>query len=217
VYRSTNPLNFGIDNDQDHLVRSWKLAAPEVIYHQGQYYIASLLDSLKGIRIARLKWVRIPEYGQPVFDFDSEEGRAAFRVTEGDLHSPFTTSKRSNFGPPTEHFIATSETDGDRFNDDLTGVIQSEPFALTKPRYIALVSGGDDHRRLRVVLVDEESGNELASLTGEKSNAFGKRPLDCSKWQGRMVRLRIVDQAKGGWGHINFGGLFVDPTCDFED
>jgi hypothetical protein len=68
VYRSSNPLNFGIDNDEDHLVRSWKLAAPEVIVHEGQYYIASLMDSLKGIKIAQLKWINVPRRGEPVFE-----------------------------------------------------------------------------------------------------------------------------------------------------
>jgi hypothetical protein len=34
------------------------VAAPEIIVHQGQHYIASLLPSLKGIRVARLRWVR---------------------------------------------------------------------------------------------------------------------------------------------------------------
>ena len=30
--------------------------APEIIEHEGEYYIASLLPSLKGIQIARLRW-----------------------------------------------------------------------------------------------------------------------------------------------------------------
>ena len=32
------------------------VAAPEIIEHEGQTYIASLLPSLKGIRIAKLEW-----------------------------------------------------------------------------------------------------------------------------------------------------------------
>ena len=33
-------------------------AAPEIILHDGRYYIASLMPSLEGIQIARLKWVK---------------------------------------------------------------------------------------------------------------------------------------------------------------
>jgi len=55
VYRSKAPLNFGI-NDDRFLVGTLPVAAPEIVEHDGQTYIASLLPSLKGIRIAKLGW-----------------------------------------------------------------------------------------------------------------------------------------------------------------
>jgi hypothetical protein len=55
VYRSKDPMDFGIDDDR-FLVGTLPVAAPEIIEHDGQTYIASLLPSLKGIRIARLEW-----------------------------------------------------------------------------------------------------------------------------------------------------------------
>lgn len=57
VYRSSDPLDFGLDDDR-HLVCRLPIAAPEVIEHEGEHYIASLLPSLKGIRVARLRWSR---------------------------------------------------------------------------------------------------------------------------------------------------------------
>jgi hypothetical protein len=57
VYRSANPRNFGIEDDS-YLVGTMPIAAPEIILHEGQYYIASLVPSLKGIQIARLSWPR---------------------------------------------------------------------------------------------------------------------------------------------------------------
>lgn len=57
VYHSTDPLNFGIDADEEHLVASLPLAAPEIVYLDSQYYIASLLPDLDGIRIQRLEWI----------------------------------------------------------------------------------------------------------------------------------------------------------------
>jgi hypothetical protein len=56
VYRSEDPMNFGVENDK-YFVCALPVAAPEIILHEGQYYIASLLPSLKGIRVARLHWV----------------------------------------------------------------------------------------------------------------------------------------------------------------
>jgi hypothetical protein len=55
VYRSKDPMDFGI-NDDRFLVGTLPVAAPEIIEYDGQTYIASLLPSLKGIRIARLVW-----------------------------------------------------------------------------------------------------------------------------------------------------------------
>ncbi len=59
VYRSKDPLDFGIDDDRFFVCRM-PVAAPEIVRHQGQDYIATLKRSLKGIEIARLKWVPQP-------------------------------------------------------------------------------------------------------------------------------------------------------------
>ena len=59
VYRSKDPLEFGIEDDRFFLC-SLPVAAPEIIGHQGQDYIASLLPSLKGIQIAQLNWAPKP-------------------------------------------------------------------------------------------------------------------------------------------------------------
>lgn len=56
VYRSKDPMDFGVEDDR-YLVGRLPVAAPEIIEHQGKHYIACLLPSLKGIRIARLNWV----------------------------------------------------------------------------------------------------------------------------------------------------------------
>jgi hypothetical protein len=57
VYRSKDPMNFGIEDDR-FLVGLLPVAAPEIIRHDGQWYMAALLPSLKGIRIAKLDWTR---------------------------------------------------------------------------------------------------------------------------------------------------------------
>lgn len=55
VYASRDPFDFGV-NDDRYLIGKLPVAAPEIILHDGRYYIAALLPDLKGIRIARLKW-----------------------------------------------------------------------------------------------------------------------------------------------------------------
>lgn len=56
VYRSKDPMSFGV-NDDRYLVTTLPVAAPEIIEHEGQLYIAVLLPSLKGIQIAKLSFV----------------------------------------------------------------------------------------------------------------------------------------------------------------
>ncbi|MBI1390646.1 MAG: hypothetical protein GC154_19625 [bacterium] len=55
VYRSTDPMEFGV-NDDRCLIGSLPVAAPEIIQYDGRWFIAYLKNDLHGIQIARLKW-----------------------------------------------------------------------------------------------------------------------------------------------------------------
>jgi hypothetical protein len=63
VYRSKDPMDFGVEDDK-YFVGTLPVAAPEILLHKDRYYIASLFPSLKGIRIARLKWAPEQEVGE---------------------------------------------------------------------------------------------------------------------------------------------------------
>jgi len=57
IYHSHDPLHFGINEDAKYLIGSLPVAAPELIVHNNQWYIAALTPTLKGIRLAPLDWV----------------------------------------------------------------------------------------------------------------------------------------------------------------
>lgn len=57
VYVSDDPKMFGINQDHRHLVTSLPVGAPEIVTHEGQDYIVATNLDLKGLRIAKLKWV----------------------------------------------------------------------------------------------------------------------------------------------------------------
>jgi hypothetical protein len=64
VYASADPLNFGV-NDDRFFICTLPVAAPEIVEYKGQYYIAALLPNLKGIRIAKLKWIPVKAIESP--------------------------------------------------------------------------------------------------------------------------------------------------------
>jgi len=58
VYFSADPTIFGINQDPRYFLCALPVAAPEILLHEGQYYLAALNEgALDGIRLARLKWV----------------------------------------------------------------------------------------------------------------------------------------------------------------
>ena len=54
VYCSETPYNFGVDND-DKLIATLPLKAPELIEHEGQWYISDLSD-FKGVKLYKMEW-----------------------------------------------------------------------------------------------------------------------------------------------------------------
>jgi sucrose-6-phosphate hydrolase SacC (GH32 family) len=56
VYRSADPTYFGI-NDDSNFVGHLPVAAPELIFHDGKWFLAALSSQLDGIRIAYLQWL----------------------------------------------------------------------------------------------------------------------------------------------------------------
>jgi len=54
VYRSKDPLNFGVDDDAK-LIAEFRIKAPELVHHGGQWYISDLHD-FQGIRMTKVRW-----------------------------------------------------------------------------------------------------------------------------------------------------------------
>jgi hypothetical protein len=59
VYASPNPMYFGVDDDTKK-VCTLPVAAPEIIEHEGEYYMFYLKAALDGIQAAKLKFIEKP-------------------------------------------------------------------------------------------------------------------------------------------------------------
>jgi sucrose-6-phosphate hydrolase SacC (GH32 family) len=87
--------------------------------------------------------------------------------------------------------------------DDATGAVRSTSFAPAAPSMSFLVSGGWDPGRLYVALVRDADGQVLRRQSGPQDEAYVRVTWDVRPWLGQAVHLMVVDDATGGWGHIN--------------
>ncbi len=55
VYRSTDPLDFGVDSDEK-LVTRLPTEVVRIFEHDGEYFVLSLMSGMQGYKMARLQW-----------------------------------------------------------------------------------------------------------------------------------------------------------------
>jgi beta-fructofuranosidase len=91
------------------------------------------------------------------------------------------------------------------FNDDnTTGTLTSPEFRIER-KFIAFLIGGGKRDKLGLELLVD--GKVVRSATGPNDRPGGSETLwqeswDVAEFLGRTAKLRIVDDAIGGWGHI---------------
>jgi fructan beta-fructosidase len=94
--------------------------------------------------------------------------------------------------------LANSYHDG----DDTTGTLTSPQFTIERDFIAFLVGGGGFEGKTAVnLLVD---GRVVRTATGvrEGSEELGPAAWDVTDLRGRRARIQVVDDAKGGWGHV---------------
>ncbi|MEN9674120.1 MAG: Levanase precursor, partial [Verrucomicrobiota bacterium] len=90
--------------------------------------------------------------------------------------------------------------------DGTTGTLTSPPFRVER-RYIAFrIGGGKDEMKTALQLLVD--GRVVRTATGPNDRPGGAETLMPDSWDvgdlaGRTAVIRIVDEATGGWGHLN--------------
>jgi CheY-like chemotaxis protein len=90
--------------------------------------------------------------------------------------------------------------------DQSTGTLTSPEFKIERRFISFLIGGGKDPEKTCLNLIIE--GKVVRKATGPNdkpggSEALGPESWDVSEFAGKNAVIQIVDQAKGGWGHIN--------------
>lgn len=166
------------------------------------------------------------EYDHPAplgdlrFDFETGDLQG-WKVVEGRFEA--LVNDRSHFhhtlgaaryNKQGKHFLTTLErAGGGRGNDQQTGIVESPEFTLRGDRASFLVGGGR-HANTYVALVDAQSGEELLTARGANTEIMQRIDWDVASLKGRRVRLRLVDQNMGGWGHVTFDDFSCQAALD---
>lgn len=94
--------------------------------------------------------------------------------------------------------------------DGQVGVLKSETFTLDGSGAIDfLIGGGNDINNLYVALVRASDGAELMKTTGGNNEAYSRITWNAGSYVGTSCYIKIVDNATGGFGHINVDDVNV--------
>lgn len=164
----------------------------------GKIFRADPLPATKGDHDAFLK-------GQLIADFE-RRGYEGWEITG----EAFGTRPSSGTVPgqhPVLGFQGRGVVNGYEKGDQPTGRMTSPEFKITKPWLNFLIGGGENPQNLAAnLLVD---GQVVRSATGRKTEEMHWVAWPVSEFVGKDVRVELVDEESGEWGHILFDHLIL--------
>jgi hypothetical protein len=98
-----------------------------------------------------------------------------------------------------EYWVGSYEAHGDA----ATGTLTSTPFPVAQP-YASFLIGGGSGAKTRVEIINAASGSVIFTATGPDNERMKQVFADLRPFQGTSIRIRVVDEATTGWGHVNF-------------
>ncbi len=98
--------------------------------------------------------------------------------------------------------------------DGTTGTLESPEFKIER-QYLKFLIGGGQSEQLALQLI--VAGRVVRTSSGGNSQPGGSESLAPESWDikefvGQSAILRIIDQATGGWGHINVDHIVMTDT-----
>lgn len=91
----------------------------------------------------------------------------------------------------------------EKLKDGPTGSLTSAPFKVTARFASFLVAGGSTAKtRVELEIVGEEK--PFYTVRGREVENLRQVVVDLRRAEGREIRIRLVDESSGGWGHLNF-------------
>lgn len=92
----------------------------------------------------------------------------------------------------------------ERIGDKGTGTLTSASFTATHPWASFLIGAAADANTERVEIVEESTGKVIHSSSAGQQENMKRVAVNLESVSGKRIFIRIVDQSKAGWGHVNF-------------
>lgn len=90
-----------------------------------------------------------------------------------------------------------------------TGTLTSPEFEIRRPYLNFLVGGGSQKETRMDLLVD---GKVVRTASGQDAEQLTWESWDVAQFENQKAVLKIVDDATGGWGHINVDQIMLADT-----
>lgn len=103
-----------------------------------------------------------------------------------------------------EYWIGSSEI----ATDVGLGTLQCKPFKLTKP-WISFLFAGGSSPECRIELIDDATDQVLYQHSSRNIDTMERVVVDAKAWAGKSIAVRLIDNNRESWGHINFDDLRI--------
>ena len=101
---------------------------------------------------------------------------------------------------PVSGFLGNGLVNSYLNGDDTMGRLISKPFPIER-RFIRFLVGGGHQATTQIRLVVD--GKVVRAIAGKDEERLEAASWDVGEFKGQTAQIEIVDEAKGGWGHIN--------------
>ncbi|MBM4001058.1 MAG: glycoside hydrolase family 32 protein [Planctomycetes bacterium] len=156
--------------------------------------------------VALLAWIQAARADEDLLIADFESESYAPWIATGEAFGPGPASGTLPNQMPVSGYAGTRLVNSYRNGDGTTGTLTSPEFTIERDFITFLIGGGGHANATCMHLIVR--GQVVRTATGPNTRAGGSEALEPSAWDVRELRgqkavLRIVDEATGGWGHIN--------------
>lgn len=166
----------------------------------GQYFIGQF-DGTNFIADKDSILLPTPEFapeGKVIANFEGET-YGDWKVT-GEAFGPGPVRGKFSNQNPVDGYKGERLVNSYFKDDSKTGTLTSPEFEVTQPFLNFLIGGGAQKATRMDLLVD---GKVVRTASGADNERLAWSSWNVREFQGRKAVLQIVDEATGGWGHIN--------------